>query len=267
MTMLRWTFTIVMSFFFVNIAVTAQSPIDSAYISVPDVQAQQGNILVIPIKLSTFDKFYGAQFSLKWDTTMLQYQGVSDFGLPQTTATDNFGTIGTSSGKLAFLWYDKSAQSSGLDPIQNKNIFSVKLKVIGGNNKQTALTVTNDPSVIEILNKKNLSMKTDKKAGKISIGTVNTSDFDFIDTKLYNVYPNPLNSGNAKLQLDIAQATNVNIAFYDISGKNIFHINNFYNIGTHFVEIGKSQFPQAGIYTYNVTTSFGESLSGKLLVN
>ncbi len=267
MTMLRWTLTIVMSFFFVNIAVTAQSPIDSAYISVPDVQAQQGNVLIIPIKISTFDKFYGAQFSLQWDTTMLQYQGVSDFGLPKMSATDNFGTTNTPLGKIGFLWYDNSSQSTGLDPIQNKAIFSIKLKVIGNNNKQTLLNLTNEPAVIEVLNNKNLAMKIGKKTGKISIGTVNTSDFGFIDTKLYNVYPNPLSSGNAKLQLDIAQATNVNIAFYDISGKNIFHINNFYNIGTHFVEIGKSQFPQAGIYTYNVTTSFGESLSGKLLVN
>jgi hypothetical protein len=267
MTMLRWTVTIVMSFFFVNIAATAQSPIDSAYISAPDVQAQQGNILIIPIKLSTFDKFYGVQFSLQWDSTMLQYQGVSDFGLPQTTSSDNFGVIGTSLGKLGFLWYDKSAQSAGLDPVQNKNIFSIKLKVIGGNNKKTTLTVSNDPSVIEVLNGKNLAMKTGKRVGVISIGTVNTSDFNFIDTKLHDIYPNPLSAGNAKLQLDIAQATNVNIVFYDISGKNIFHINNFYNIGTHFVEIGKSQFPQAGIYTYSATTSFGESLSGKLLVN
>jgi Cohesin domain/Secretion system C-terminal sorting domain len=267
MTMLRWTLTIVMSFFFVNIAVTAQSPIDSAYISVPDVQAQQGNVLIIPIKLSTFDKFYGVQFSLQWDTTMLQYQGVSDFGLPQTTAGDNFGSVGTSAGKIGFLWYDKSSQSTGLAPVQNKNLFSIKLKVIGDNNKQTALTVSNDPAAVEVLNSKNLAMKISKKFGKISIGTVNTNDFNFIDTKLHDIYPNPLSSGNTKLQMDIAQATNVNIAFYDISGKNIFHINNFYNIGTHFVEIGKSQFPQAGIYTYSITTSFGESLSGKLLVN
>ena len=265
MTMLRWTFTIVMSFFLVNTAITAQSPIDSSYISVPDVQAQQGNILIIPVKLSTYDVFFGAQFSLKWDSTALQYQGVSDFGLPQTTATDNFGTVEVIGGKIGFLWYDKS--SKGLTPVQNKVVFSIKLKVIGGNNKQSMLSVTNDPAVVEVLNSKNVAMKTGKKGGKISIGTVGVNDFDFIDTKLHDIYPNPLSSGNAKIQLDIAQSTNISIEFYDISGKNIFHIYNFYNIGTHFVEIGKSQFPQAGVYAYKVTTSFGESLNGKLLIN
>ena len=265
MTMLRWTFTIVVSFLLVNTAIIAQSPIDSAYISVPDVQAQQGNILIIPVKLSTFDIFYGAQFSLKWDTGVLQYQGVSDFGLPQTTATDNFGVVDVSNGKIGFLWYDKSSQ--GVAPIQNKTLFSIKLKVIGGNNKQTLLTIGNEPALIEVLNSKNIAMKAGKKTGVITIGTVGVNDFDFVDTKLHEIYPNPLSTGNSRLQLDIAQSTSVNIEFYDISGKNIFHINNFYNIGTHFVEIGKSQFPQAGVYAYKVTTSFGESLSGKLLVN
>lgn len=266
MAMLRWTLVIAVSFFLVNTVITAQSPVDSAYISVPDVQAQQGNILIIPVKLSTFDIYYGAQFSLKWDSTALQYQGVSDFGLPQTSIGSNFGTIEVNSGKLGFLWYDNNTK--GINPTQNKTLFTIKLKVIGSNNKQTLLTFANDPTIIEVLNTKNIPMKAGKKTGVISIGTIiSVNDFDFVETKLHDIYPNPLSSGNSRLQLDIAQSTSVNIDFYDISGKNIFHINNFYNIGTHFVEIGKSQFPQAGVYAYKVTTSFGESISGKLLVN
>jgi hypothetical protein len=261
--MIRLTF-IAMSLLLVTSATRAQAKLDSAYIFVPDVQAQQGNILIIPVKANIFNIFYGVQFSMKWDSTMFSYLGVTDFGLNNIALDKSFGTTNISSGKLAFLWFDESQK--GVAPIDNKTIFGLKLKVLG-NNAKSNIKVTDDPSAIEVLNEKNLEMKYKVKTGVVSIGTaIATDDLYPVETKLYEAYPNPLSGGKATLRLDIAQETDVQIEFFDILGKNISYIKNKYNIGTHFVEIGKNQFPQAGAYVYKITTNYGETLSGKLIV-
>jgi hypothetical protein len=247
-------------------SISAQTKSDSAYIFLPEANAQQGNVLIIPVKISYFDIVNGVQFSVNWDSTMLSYQGVSDFGLNKMTLGENFGNLKTSAGQLGFLWYDTATK--GIPATTNQTLFSLKLKVIG-NNKSTPLIFTDKPSDIEVLNLANKPMKLGMKNGKVNIGNISSDDdaTDFIETILHEVYPNPLgNNGAAKIRLDIAQASNVQILFYDISGKNILHINKFYNIGTHFVELSRNQFPQAGIYPYTIKTAFGNNLSGKLMV-
>jgi Cohesin domain len=262
MTMLRWTLILFMSFLTGITTIQAQVKPDSAYIFLPDVQAQQGNVLIIPVKITTSDLFLGVQFSMNWDSTMLQYQGVSDFGLNKMTLADNFGALGASGGQLRFLWFDQS--SVGV-PAQNKLLFNVKLKVIG-NNASTLLKITGNPATIEVSNVANKDMKVGLKEAKINIGKVGVNDFDLSETTLHEASPNPMGQNGSKIRLDIAQEDQVNINIFDISGKNIFHINNFYNIGTHFVELSRSQFPQAGLYLYQVTTHLGKNLSGKLII-
>ncbi len=262
MTMLRWTLILFVSFLTGITTIQAQVKSDTAYIFLPDVQAQQGNVLIIPVKITTSDLFTGVQFSMNWDSTFLQYQGVSDFGLNKMTLVDNFGALGASGGQLRFLWYDQS--SVGVSA-QSKLLFNVKFKVIG-NNASTLLKITSNPAVIEVSNIDNKNMKVGLKEGKITIGKVGVNDFDLSETILYEASPNPMGQEGSKIRLDIAQEDQVKINIFDISGKNIFHINNFYNIGTHFVELNRNQFPQAGLYLYQVTTPLGKNLSGKLII-
>ncbi len=266
MTMLRWTFILVMSFLTGIQSISAQTKSDSAHIFLPELNVQQGNVLIIPVKISYFDVVNGVQFSVNWDSTLLSYQGVSDFGLNKMTLGDNFGDKQTSAGQLGFLWYDSATK--GIPPASNQTLFTLKLKVLG-NNKSTPLTFTDKPSDIEVLNLANKAMKLSTKNGKINIGNISGSNeaMDFVETTLHEVYPNPIGNNDApKIRLDIAQASDVQISFYDISGKNILHINNFYNIGTHFVELSRNQFSQAGIYPYTIKTMYGNNLSGKLIV-
>jgi Cohesin domain len=267
MTMLRTVLFFIVSSLLVNTSLFAQNiKNDSAYIFLPDVKVQKGNIINLPIKISTFDSCVSTQFAMRWDSTHLEFQGVSDFGYPKVTLAEHFNLTNTASGRLVFVWYDNSLK--GLPAKTDKIIFNAKFKVIG-NDVVTEVKFADPPtSPMEVSSTTdNKVLKIATKTGKVTIGNPAVSIFDAAlgETKIEDFYPNPMYE-NTRLNFQIAEPTSLNIDFFDIYGKNIFHINDFYNIGTHFVELGKNQFPNAGAFVYKVSNNEGVLQTGKLIV-
>ncbi|NJK82668.1 MAG: hypothetical protein HC912_01490 [Saprospiraceae bacterium] len=80
-------------------------------------QVEQGQVFTADVKVVGFKDIIGTQFSLVWDSTVLQLIGVENFGL-QGVRNDRFGLF---NGLIRFAWIDD--QLSGITVNDSTTIF------------------------------------------------------------------------------------------------------------------------------------------------
>ena len=103
-----------------------------------------GDNVCIPLTVMQFDSIDSFGGSVNWDSQILQYTGVQNFGISNFSETD-FNNINP--GQLTFAWADLTANnpetlSSGA------TLFEVCFDVIGGAGTSSSLAITDTPNMI-----------------------------------------------------------------------------------------------------------------------
>lgn len=79
------------------------------------------------------------------------------------------------------------------------------------------------------------------------------------DNTLFNdvqVYPNPFSS-TATIKVDLKESTELDVAVYNVLGKKVMNVsNNFYNAGTHAIQLDRSNL-SSGVYFVKVNSTKG----------
>lgn len=68
-----------------------------------DAEAVPGEIACVDVSVSNFDELLSYQFSIAWDPTHMEWQGVNNITLPEADQS-NFGFGATAAGLLFFTW-------------------------------------------------------------------------------------------------------------------------------------------------------------------
>lgn len=106
-----------------------------------------GSLIRVPLKVGGFKNVTSVQFTLRWDPQVLDYFGVTEFGLPDLGA-GHFGTTRAGEGKLGFEWDD--ATGVGLTLEDASVIFAVELKRRGDAAPQTWIEFGDSPTFREV---------------------------------------------------------------------------------------------------------------------
>ncbi len=113
-------------------------------VNFPNLSGTCGSTIDIPVTVgNNFTNIIGAQFSVEWDTDVLQYNSESIVALPQIF---NFGYQQLSNGRLGFSWFDSNGSGETLMP--GDTLFTINFTVLGGGSG-TVLNFGNIPTVIE----------------------------------------------------------------------------------------------------------------------
>jgi hypothetical protein len=135
----------------------------------PTLNAQPGDTVNTPLKIGGFQAVTSVQFTMQWDPAVLQFVGVSDFGL-SGLANDNFGTNHLTDGQLTFSWDDP--QLLGVTIADDTALFTASFHVVGTNGASSLLAFVDSPTSREVT--VNAELGTfDGQNGAISIGTTN----------------------------------------------------------------------------------------------
>ena len=81
----------------------------SLIIRVGDGEVESGTQVCLPFQAYDFNGLVGFQYTIRWDSTKLKFEGVENFGLPGYGPPD-FGTRFISKGVLASLWDDPNLE-------------------------------------------------------------------------------------------------------------------------------------------------------------
>lgn len=219
--------------------------------------AQPGSVLDIPVKVSNFDSVVAAQFVIKWDPSVLEFQAVDQFNLPDLTEM-KFGTLeAISSGILRFAWEYFVAQGTTLP--DGSAIFHIKLKVAGPLNSGTALSITELPPLtyFEVVNAQNVAWGLSQSpitTGFVAVGyTYVATQSPFVNAS-FSVAPNPF-SDKTTISFDLASAADLRIKLTDVAGQIIFESNEHFPAGLNGMEIAYPIVYRQGIYFLIIQSS------------
>lgn len=220
-------------------------------LKIPDMAVDPGTNVHVAVQVENFEDITGVQFSLNWDSNVLQFIGVDDFGLPDLSVDGNFGTMETANGKLRFAWFQQSL--TGVDLANMSTIFSIWFKAIGAPSSSSQLMISNEPIVIEVVGLNGM-LPYDVSNGTITVqgpsANKETQTTDFI---LFQNSPNPFTE-ITYISFNMQQSMQAELSIFDSSGKVVFRENKKFTAGLTRIPVSRDIFSGSGNYFYTLKT-------------
>ena len=131
-----------------SIKITCGSAGTPFSIAASDEYGQQGDLIVVDVNVSDFDKVVSMQYSMNWDPSILQFEKVQDFQLKDLSA-QNFGVEQAKEGNLLMAWYDSSVQ--GVNLPSGTVLYQVVFRVVGKDTSKSRVRFSGKPLIIEVM--------------------------------------------------------------------------------------------------------------------
>lgn len=211
-----------------------------------DRTVESGSFFTTDLKVAAFQDIVGAQFTIKWDPTMLHYVGLSNFNLDITLESD-FGTNKVNEGKLTFVWDDDDLSGESLP--DSAVLFSIEFEAIGLPDTTPVFFSDELPTVLEITDVNGNTVNANFVDGTVEI--IMTTGATYVsapeEVTVESCYPNPFNQGT-QLRLSLHQSTPVTVLITNTEGKTIYQEQRTLNAGLQTLQFDKSKFPNTGTY-------------------
>ncbi|MEM1118889.1 MAG: cohesin domain-containing protein [Bacteroidota bacterium] len=112
-------------------------------VNIGNITAASGSEVCVPVTVNDFDEILSLQFSLQWDASILQLDGVQNLdalGLSESV----FNQTQAASGRLAFAYSDPAALGVTLN--DGTTIFELCFTVLGASGASSTITFTDTPT-------------------------------------------------------------------------------------------------------------------------
>jgi hypothetical protein len=203
------------------------------------------------IKVSDFQQIVGAQFTLHWDSTVLDFADITDFGF-DLSYDDNFGREQTSGGILRFAWFN--AALTGIDLPDSTTLFTVQFKVRGAESSKSPIAFIDEPTTREVYDTSFAVIPADFSDGSVMVAgsVVNTLQFDPEQLGIRSLVPNPLADGQSQLKFFQRRGDTLVLRIVSMSGAEVFRAQGYFAAGEHTFDLPATLFPQTGMYIVQI---------------
>ncbi len=221
----------------------------------------------LDFKVIDFVDMQSMQFSVNWNPDVLQFESISNLNVLSDYTIANFGTNASHLGKITTYWVDN--QFAGVTLDDSTSVFSLDFKVIGAPDSFSAVAITDDPTFIEFSDLDGNILPVINEDGMITVlGPLSTKPSLNVQSNahftLYQNEPNPFDSQSV-IRFDLKQSNEVEFYFYDINGKLIYSLKDYFLEGVNSVKLTEDKLPGAGIYFYEMRTNVF-SLTNKMVL-
>lgn len=233
----------------------------------PSATVDPNTSVSVDIRVLDFVDIQSMQFSVNWDTSVLQFDSVKILeALPDYAAT-NFGTNSSDMGKLSTLWLDNQFYGVTLD--DSTALFSIVFNVIGDSNSYSDIAITNDPTAIEVSDLNGNVLPVIVENGMIIVNNITSLDpsIKVQSNELFSLYqnePNPFENQSV-IRFDMDQSSEVEFLFYDIKGKLVYSFKDYFLEGENSITINANKLAGSGTYLYTMRTN-DFSLTNKMVL-
>ncbi len=234
---------------------------------ISDVNGKKGEIVEVDISVSGFSEITSMQFSVNWDSTILDFQSVENISenLPGFTERE-IGTVEAPSGAIRVAWFDNTIQ--GISVADSTKLFTLKFEIISEVSVNSNISISGEPIVIEF---------TDSNGAAVELATIEGGEVAVPDNstsvtyypapngmELYQNEPNPFKSLTKVIAI-FPSVESARFFITDISGKIVYQ-NNFQSVqGENTIEIRSDLLKTPGTYYYTLQSEHYQ-LSRKMIL-
>jgi len=217
------------------------------------IEATTGQTVSIPIKVTGFKDIFSMQFSINWDSTVLDFKEVNGFTeeLPQF-GKDGIGDGDVDSGQLIVVWFDNSLRGINLE--DSTALLILQFQVIGEEGSKSAIRFSDSPALIEIVDATSTILETVSIEGQVAVPDMSTAT-TYLQAqngmRLFQNHPNPFRK-NTTIKTSFEEAELVLFTITDAQGKVVYKKQFQSSNGINHISLDKHLFPASGIYQYTL---------------
>ena len=195
---------------------------------IPELSAVSGDVISVPIRAYEFSSLSGLQFTLEWDKTVLSYAGTINQQLEMS-----FGQTQINNGMLSGLWSTENPDGYNID--NGAVMFEVLFEVIGSTGFYSEIQFSSQMTSLEAYNTVPEEIAISVIDGIVNIE--NPSNYiNYNNAEFYaNVHPNPF-SDYINILFTIPDNEFLTIEIFDIYGKKVEDLSNYFTIGNHIIK-------------------------------
>ena len=116
---------------------------------VAEETAAPGERVCLEVTTELFTDILTMQYSLAWDDEVLRFVEVTDFGLPGLSV-ENFGRPAGHPDRLTVAWFEPNLLPAKVP--DGRPLFKVCFEVTGRSGQRSPVTITGDPTIVEVAN-------------------------------------------------------------------------------------------------------------------
>lgn len=206
-----------------------------------------GDIVRMDITSDNFVNMTGAQWTLGFDATSMEYSKIEAGALKMNS--DNINALQAESGKLAFSWNDFESVSVAKDVV----LFTIEFRATANNTIANTVKVTSDITKAE-------AYTQDLSEIKLGLTIRSQATGEFV---LEQNNPNPF-TANTSIRFNLPQAGDATLTIYDITGKVLKSISGQYAKGQNEISISAEEFSAQGVMFYELESN-GQKATKKMI--
>lgn len=227
---------------------------------IEDVSADVDGEVAVNVRGISIDTLVGVQFSVSWDTLLLQFVRVENVAL-DGAQNQNFNQSQVNEGRLGYLEQDGSLQGFGLP--DSALLFTIVFDPLTTVTSETEITFTDMPLPARVKSTANNDVEPDLIGGMVTLNGAN-SLHTFAEDPRLTVAPNPFRDyGQLTLQLPYGGTATLEIL--DMAGRRLAARDRDFTPGATRFELTGQDFPANGTYILRLTTG-REQLHRKVVV-
>ncbi len=131
--------------------------IPSLTLSLDTLSLNKGESGLVRVRARNFTELLSAQFTLRFDPTIVAFEGVEALGLDSLTQ-ESFNLSQTAEGVIMMAWTQNDGVPVTL--VDDSTLFALRFKALGRNNQASPLTFVDEPVAIEFV-KSDLGLVSD----------------------------------------------------------------------------------------------------------
>lgn len=228
---------------------------------VEDLAAETGGPISVNVRANGMANLVGIQFSVSWDTEILDYTGVSNIilnGAPE----GNFNRTQLDSGRIGYLEADLSLE--GFDLEDSVVLFSINFMPKTNNSEVTSISFSEMPlrfSGMDVMNNRIDTITTD---GTITLEGTNSVSA-FAEDPRFSVAPNPF-TRFVMVKTSLNYGGTATLELLDLSGRLLSSRKLNLIAGNDVTELQAEEFPGEGAYIIRLVTD-REQLHRKVILH
>lgn len=207
----------------------------------------------VPVTVRNFQKIIGAQFTLKWDKTILDFQSIDQLAFADLSLENHFNAQ-PDSGRINFLYLDLGL--SGIDLPDDTVLFRVNFAVIGLPGSMSEQVFSNEPTEREVTDTSSINtsepVPSEFNDGFVYIRqTTNTYNRQPDVALLQPARPNPF-SVSPQVKYTIRKSGNYRLRLLSLGGQILWQQERYHTGGVYQEVLPADFFSTPGVYFFQL---------------